>query len=128
MEWIRRQVADIKMLMTDAKNTDVVKACDEAEAKLVDIEGNLIQLKITPQGQGGTRWTAMIVEKLGYLANAVETADFPPADQHKEVHQVLKKRLADNQARFNQFLEKDLPVFQEALKKGGITGPIILKK
>lgn len=127
LEWIRRQAADLKSIAEDLKNTEVMKAVDVLEQQAVDIEHSLIQLKITGQGQGGTRWPAQVVEKLQYLGGAVETADFAPADQHKEVHQVLQKRLQDSQSKFTQLVAKDLPAFHEALKKNNFNGSIIVK-
>ena len=127
LEWIRRQGADLKSIAEDQKNTEVTKTIDAFEKQLVEIENDLIQIKITPQGQGGIRFPAQVVEKLQYLGNVSETADFSPTDQHKEVHQVLKKRLGDSQAKFNQLLEKELPAFQEVLKKNNFNNPIIIK-
>ncbi len=127
MEWLRRQAADLKSIAEDQKNSDVTKAVEGLEKKLIEVEGDLIQLKITPQGQGVIRWPAQVVEKLEYLGGAIETADFAPADQHKEVQQVLEKRLQDSQTKFNQLLEKDLPAFQDLLKKNNFNGPIIIK-
>jgi hypothetical protein len=128
MEWIRRQIYDLKAFVQDAKRAEeVITAMDAADAKLMDIEGNLIQLKITGQGQGGTRWPAQVVEKMRYLVSTVETADFPPTNQQREVHQVLKKRLQDEQTKLNQFLEKDFPDFMELLKKYNFDAPVIIK-
>ena len=127
MEWIRRQGSDLISIAEDQKNTEVTKTIDSFEQQLIEIENSLIQLKITPQGQGGIRWPAQVIEKLHYLGGAVETADFGPADQHKEVHQVLKKRLQDSQTRFNQLIEKELPAFQETLRKNNFNGSIIIK-
>jgi photosystem II stability/assembly factor-like uncharacterized protein len=127
LEWLRRQAADLKSISEDQKNTEVTKAIEGLEKKLIEVEGDLIQLKITPQGQGAIRWPAQVVEKLEYLGGAIETADFAPADQHKEVQQVLEKRLQDSQTKFNQLLEKDLPAFQDLLKKNNFNGPIIIK-
>lgn len=127
LEWLRRQAADLKSISEDQKNSEVTKAIETMEKKLIELEGELIQLKITPQGQGAIRWPAQVVEKLEYLGGAIETADFAPADQHKEVQQVLEKRLQDSQTKFNQLLEKDLPAFQDLLKKNNFNGPIIIK-
>jgi hypothetical protein len=127
LESIRRQASDLKTLVKEDKNSEVTKAIDALETQLMDIEGNLIQLRVTPQGQSALRYPAQVVEKLQYLGSAVETADFQPADQHREVHQMLQKRLQDVQRRYNQFLEKDLPAFQEVMKKNNLNGPIIIK-
>ncbi len=127
LEWIRRQASDLKSIAEDQKNTEVIKAIDELEQQAVDIEGALIQLKITSQGQGGIRWQAQVVEKLQYLGRAIETADFAPADQHLEVQQVLQKRLQESKIKYDQFIEKDLPAFQDVLKKNNFNNPVIIK-
>jgi len=128
LEWIRRQDADLKSIAEDQKNTEVVKEIDSFEQKVIDIEGNLIQLKVTPQGQGTLRFPAQVVEKLQYLGGTTEIADFAPADQYKEVHQVLQQRLQDNKNKFNQLMDKDLPAFLELLKKNNFNGSIITKQ
>jgi hypothetical protein len=127
LEWIRRQGADLKQIAQDQKNTEVSNAVDNLEKQAVEIENGLIELRIAPQGQGGTRWPRQTIEKLQYLGDAIETADFSPADQHKQVHEVLQKRLQDSQVKFNQFLEKDLAAFQELLRRNNFNGPIIIK-
>jgi photosystem II stability/assembly factor-like uncharacterized protein len=127
LEWIRRQASDLKAISEDQKNTEVTKAIETLEKQAVEIENNLIQLKIIPQGQSVIRWTEQVVEKLQYLGGATEIADFAPADQHKEVHQVLQKRLQDSQIKFNQFIEKDLDAFHDQLKKNNFNGTIVLK-
>ncbi|MBX7126767.1 MAG: glycosyl hydrolase, partial [Cyclobacteriaceae bacterium] len=129
IEVIRRQLYDIKSLIGDEKGSEeVVKSIDATDAKLIEIEGNLIQLKITGDGQSSIRWSMQAVEKLGYLAYAAESVDFPPADQHKEVYQVLKARVADSQSKMNAFMEKEFPALMESLKKAGYSSPVILKK
>jgi photosystem II stability/assembly factor-like uncharacterized protein len=127
LEWIRRQAADLKSIAEDHKNSEVVKAVDVLEQQATEIETGLIQLRVTPQGQGVIRWPAQVVEKLQYLGGAAETADFAPADQHKEVHTVLQKRLQDSRSKFNQLLEKDIPAFQEQLRKNNFNSPMIIK-
>jgi len=128
LEWIRRQGADLKSIADDQKNTEVAKEIDSFEKQVTDLENTLIQLKITSQGQGGIRWPAQVVEKLQYLGGTTEIADFAPADQYKDVHQVLQQRLQESKNKFNQLMEKDLPAFQELLKKNNFNGSIITKQ
>ena len=128
MESIRQQAADLKERVKDGASPDVMKAIESLENQLVEIEGTLIQLRTAPQGQSALRYPAQTVEKLNYLGGAIETADFKPADQHKEVQQVLQKRLQETQSKYNQFMERDLPAFEDVMKKNNLPGPIILKK
>jgi hypothetical protein len=127
LEWIRRQAEDLKSIAEDQKNTDAKKAIDTFEQQATELENTLIQLKITPQGQGGIRWPAQVVEKLQYLGGVAETADFAPANQHKEVHQVLQQRLQESKSKFNQLIEKELPALQEVLRKNNFNGSILIK-
>ena len=124
IEWLRRQLADMKTMMADRKDMgDVKKAIDSLNAKLTGAEETFVQLKVP----SGIRWTAQTTEKLLYLASAVETADFPPAKQHLDVYQVLKKRLQESQAKVQQVMTTDVPAFLEQLKKYNVNSPLILK-
>jgi photosystem II stability/assembly factor-like uncharacterized protein len=127
LEWIRRQGADLKSIAEDQKNKEVVKAIEVLEQQIIEIEGGLIQLKNSGQGQSAVRWPAQTVEKLRYLGQTAETADFAPADQYKEVQTVLENRLKESRTRYNQLLEKDLPAFHETLRKNSFDGTIVLK-
>lgn len=125
LESIRRQAADLKDNVKD--NKDATKVIESLEKQLIDIEGELLQLRVLPEGQSALRYPAQTVEKLLYLGSGVETADFRPTDQHQEVHQVLQKRLNDSQQKFNQMIERDLPAIQEQLRKNNAGGPFIIK-
>jgi len=124
-ESIRRQAADLKENVKD--NKDATKLIESLENQLLEIEGELLQLRVLPEGQSALRYPAQTVEKLMYLGNGVETADFRPTDQQQEVHQVLQKRLNDSQQKFNQLIDRDLPAIQEQLRKNNAGGPFIIK-
>ena len=57
--------------------------------------------------------------RIVYLAGAVANADLPPTDQMREVHRILRERLAAAQADLQRVLESELP---EAVTRGP-TGP-----
>ena len=81
-------------------------------------------MRLTGAGQDGIRWPAKLAGKLGYLASVVETADFPPNDQQREVHQILKDRLTLYDKQFNNILRNELPAFDRLMKKHNLTGII----
>lgn len=123
IEWVRRQLSDLKAAIKDQKDVDEVnKSIDTLNAKLIGAEETYLQLKIP----SGIRWTAQTTEKLIYLASAVETADFPPTKQHLDVYELLKKRLLESQARTQKIMTMDVPAFLEQLKKSHINSPIVL--
>lgn len=125
LELIRRQAADLKENLKE--NKDASKILDSFENQLIEIEGELLQLRVAPQGQSSLRYPAQTIEKLQYLGNGIETGDFRPTDQHQEVHQLLQKRLNDTERKFNQLVDHDLPAIQEQLRKNNVGGPFIIK-
>ncbi len=103
---------------------ETVAAVDSLDAKLIAVEENLIQMRQTGTGQDAVRWPARIVGRLGYLAGAVAVADFPPNDQQREVHQLLKQRLQQSQSAFDAILQTDLPAFNRLLQARNLTSVI----
>jgi hypothetical protein len=116
IEWIRRQLYDLNAVLEEqGGNDEVVAASKELDERLIGIEENLIQLKLTGTGQDAVRWPAMVVGRLGHLANGVAVGDFPPTDQEREVHRLLKERLERYQGELNEVLATDLVEFNRLL-------------
>ncbi|UCC74655.1 MAG: sialidase [Gemmatimonadota bacterium] len=116
IEWIRRQLYDLRAVLEDKGDLDeVVEAADDIDAKLIGVEENLIQLRLTGTGQDRIRWPTMLAGRIAYLAGAVEVGDFPPTDQAREVHTLLKERLQSNQQAVEEVLDTDLSAFNRML-------------
>ena len=125
IELIRRQIYDLKAVLEDRGDAEeTVAAVDALDGKLVGVEEKLIQMKLSRTGQDGVRWPAMLVGRIGYLAGTVAVADFPPTDQQREVHQVLKQRLQRYQVELDAILQTDLPAFNRTLQQQNLT-PVI---
>ncbi|MEE2994592.1 MAG: sialidase [Gemmatimonadota bacterium] len=125
IELIRRQIYDLKSLLkgrTDAG--EIVSAVDLLDGKLIAVEEKMIQMKRSGTGQDVIRWPSKLVSRIGYLAGAVAVADFPPTDQHGEVHQILKERLQQYQGELDHILEADLPAFNQLLQEHELTSVI----
>lgn len=125
IELIRRQIYDLKSLLkgrTDAG--EIVSAVDLLDGKLIAVEEKMIQMKRSSTGQDAVRWPSKLVSRIGYLAGAVAVADFPPTDQHGEVHQILKERLQQYQGELDHILEADLPAFNQLLQEHELTSVI----
>ena len=58
------------------------------------------------------------------MAGNVAVADFQPNDQQREVHQILKDRLAKVEDQFEAIISDDLPTFDGVLRKHNLTGII----
>lgn len=118
IEWIRRQLYDLNAVLEErGGNDEVVASSKELDERLIGIEENLIQLKLTGTGQDAVRWPAMLVGRLGHLANGVAVGDFPPTDQEREVHRLLKERLERYRGELDEVLRTDLERFNGMLRE-----------
>jgi photosystem II stability/assembly factor-like uncharacterized protein len=128
IESLRAQLGALaKELGTDDSLKPVRKAADDLEEKLQAIEGTLIQLKLTGRGQDDCRWSPMLLQKINYLFDQLDSnADFPPSTQQKAVQEELKQRGDRAAEEFQQLVSKDLAAFNAMLREKNI-GNIYLK-
>ena len=125
VETVRRQLDDLSALLKDGQGTEQIRsACQELDKKLIDLEENLIQRRLTGRGQDGVRWPAKLVSKITYLAGGVASSDFPPTTQQREVHALLKERIRTYQRQFGELLSRDLAAFNNMLKERKIQNVI----
>jgi hypothetical protein len=120
IEWMRRQLYDLKDVvgeLGDEEAKTIVESVDEIDGSLIGIEEKLFQLKITGTGQDRVRWPAKLAGRFAHLAGAVAVADFPPTDQHREVHQVLKGRLLQAQQELDELIQNVIPSFNRSLEE-----------
>jgi photosystem II stability/assembly factor-like uncharacterized protein len=129
IEAIRAQLVSLgKELGEDDALKPVHKAANDLGEKLVAVEGNLLQLKLTGRGQDDVRWSPMLLQKIAYLFYQLEgSADFPPTTQQTAVAEELKQRGDKAISEFQQLAAKDLAEFNTMLREHNIT-PIYLKK
>jgi hypothetical protein len=122
IEWIRRQLLDLQAVAEDlGTDTEAIIAnADELNGTLIAVEEKLLQLKATGTGQDGVRWPTMLSGRFTYLASAVAVADFPPTDQHREVHQVLRTRLSAFEEELERLMQNELPAFNRTLEDNGL--------
>ena len=83
IESLRAQLVSLgKELGTDEATKPMRKAADDLGEKLAAIEGTLLQLKLTGRGQDDCRWSPMLLQKVAYLSDQLDSsADFPPTTQ-----------------------------------------------
>ena len=122
IETVRVQLDGITRVVDDA---EVKSAANQLQKKLVDVEMNLVDLRLTGQGQDGVRFAAKLISKLDYLANGMASSDFRPTNQHGEVQQVLGEELRTNVQQLEGLLSKDLAAFNDMLKARGIPNVLV---
>ena len=121
IEVIRRQLLDLKaMLKNSSSKKEFVQMVDKLENQFLEIEKQLIQLKITGTGQDGVRYQKMLVEKLRYLAANVQISDFKPADSYVEVYEILKGRLNSIAQKFEKLKTDNLSNTLDTLRNNKI--------
>lgn len=116
IERIRRQLLDLKAIIAIQKDKkDIITAIDSTHSRLLNLESKMIQLKITGTGQDDVRYPARLAKRISYLASVVAVSDFPPTKQHKEVQQILEKRLASYRKELKDFMSDEFAGFLKLL-------------
>jgi hypothetical protein len=116
-EVIRAQINNLKNLTQDA---ELKKAADDLDQKLVSVEGQLVELRATGRGQDGVRWGSKLVQKLGYLANGLQSGDFKPTNQQVAVQKDLQDRLKASQGQFGDVFNRDLAALNDMLRRANM--------
>jgi photosystem II stability/assembly factor-like uncharacterized protein len=114
IEFIRAQLPQLTSSSTSLKS-----AADALDKKLIDIEEQLIQRRLTGQGQDTVRWPPKLLTKINYLAGGLASGDFPPTKQQREVHALLKQQLGALRQRLDVAL-KDVPAFNRLVADSNI--------
>ena len=122
---VRRIEAMRIQLQTLARFTSDQEAKTAAvalEQKLVAVEMELVDLRLTGQGQDGIRFEAKLMGKLGYLAGGLSGADFRPTDQQVEVQGILQHELQQQVGALDALVSRDVAEFNTMLRTKGLGG------
>jgi photosystem II stability/assembly factor-like uncharacterized protein len=116
-ELVRNQVYNLKNIIQD---TELKRAIDELDKKVVAVEQLLVELRSTGHGQDGVRWGSKLVQKFGYLANGLQGGDFKPTNQQVAVQKDLEDRLKASQTQMNDVLSRDLGTLNDMLRRANL--------
>jgi photosystem II stability/assembly factor-like uncharacterized protein len=121
IESIRSQLEKLNATLSAGSDSVAAKsAADALDKKLIEIEEELIQRKLTGQGQDTVRYPPKLLTKINYLANGLASGDFGPTKQQREVQALLKQQLAAVRQRFEGVLNQDLTAFNKLLADSNI--------
>ncbi len=124
IEWIRKQIYDLKEILKEKEEAEsVIEAGNALDRKLIEIEGFFFSLELTGSGDG-LRWPDKFYVKLRFLASDIGQSDFSPTIQQLEVHRMFNGQLADYQSRLNELIAKDVADFNRMLNENQIPGII----
>lgn len=128
IESLRAQLLELKSAMgTDQSAAPVRAGADQLDARLIEVEDNLIQLKLTGRGQDNWRFTPKLAQKIDYLDSEVENGDFQPTTQAVAVHDELKEQEATYRQRLALLVEKEVAAFNSLLRQRNIPNVIANK-
>ena len=103
-----------------AEDEALADAISELEDKLAELQGTLVDLRQTGQGQDAVRFEARLLSKLGYLTNALTNADFPPTDQEMEVKVILHEAVQAHLSAVETMIAEDVAALNEMLRSRGL--------
>ncbi|HLB54218.1 MAG TPA: hypothetical protein VJK71_03865, partial [Gemmatimonadales bacterium] len=116
----RTRLSEIRTSLTTAEsNRDLRSAADSLEQKLLGVEDQLHQLKMTGRGQDGVRWPVKLAGQLLYLAGTVAGSDEEPTTQAREVYRYLDERLAAVRREFQRVMA-EMEAYQARLRARNI--------
>jgi hypothetical protein len=119
---VRSQIDGLAKIIDDAA---IKKAGEDLSQKLIDLEMNLIDLRLTG-GQDDVRYGSKLISKINYLANGLASGDFKPTGQQTEVQKVLEERLRNAMSQLEGLVGKELGGLNDMLRKKNV--PNIIAK
>jgi len=122
IEAVRVQLDTLTRVVSDAR---VRKAAQSLQRKLIDLEMNLVDLRLTGAGQDGVRFGSKLISQLAYLANGVASSDYKPTDQHAEVQLLLDRQLRVHLAALDALLAKELMAFNQLLTRRNMPNVVV---
>jgi hypothetical protein len=120
-EIIRAQLMELEERLGDEGTEEVRAAADSVDEHLIELEMQLTDLRLSggTAGQDRLRWPRQLYAKITSLAGYIGSSDFPPTDQHLEVHQRLQGLLAQHQARMEEIRSGELAALNRMLLEMG---------
>jgi hypothetical protein len=119
MEGLRVQLRTLARFSEDQEVTEAAKALED---RIVEQEMELVDLRLTGQGQDGVRFEAKLLSRLSYLTGGMSVSDFPPTDQDVEVQAILHDQITEAADALDALVAQEVAAFNELLRSKGMTG------
>ena len=123
---VKKQIDTLsKKIKEHEKGKEIIEVGKKLKNKLSSVEDVLIQSK-SKSSQDPLNYPIMLDNKIAALAGVVSRVEARPTDQSYEVFKELSATAREQLAKLKAIWEKDLPAFNELVKKAKI--PAILIK
>ncbi|MFN0180412.1 MAG: sialidase [Gemmatimonadales bacterium] len=123
IEAVRVQLEGLARTVTDSA---VIRSAATLGQQLIDLEMNLVDLRLTGGGQDGVRFGSKLISKLGYLGNGLASGDFKPTDQQLEVQRILEEQLRGHGTALEALLRAGLGALNDLLRSRNVTNIIAM--
>lgn len=117
VEAIRVQLETLARFSEDDEVSAAISLLDE---KLVALQSNMVDLRLTGEGQDGVRFGARLLQKLGYVTGGLSAADFRPTDQENEVQVLLHDQLLEHLSNLDALVAGDVAELNQMLQGRGM--------
>jgi hypothetical protein len=97
VERVERIRVQLENLIRFAEDEDLLAMAREAARAYEDLQMQMVDLRLTGQGQDGVRFEAKLLQKFGYLTRGVSVADFRPTDQDQEALESIMGQLQEHE-------------------------------
>src|SRR5258705_11257929 len=108
-----------KRLGTNEPAKPLVTASTDLRKKISAIEEELIQVN-SKASEDELNYPTKLNSKLGYLQNAVDSADAQPTEAELGVYAELDQQLETQLAKWREVLAKDVPAFNDTMQKNNV--------
>jgi len=108
-----------KRLGSNEPAKPVVTSAADLRKKVSAIEDELIQVN-SKASEDELNYPTKLNSKLGYLQNAVDSADAPPTEGELGVYAELDLQLESQLAKWREVLSKDIPALNEMMQKNNV--------
>ncbi|MFI5256851.1 MAG: sialidase [Gemmatimonadales bacterium] len=122
IESARVQLDSIRKTVADAT---VKQAAEALEQQFVELEMNIVDLRLTGEGQDNVRFASKLIEKLGYLSSEIASSDYRPTDQQEEVRQLLHGELHTHLAALDSLVATQLTAFNGMLRQRNVPAVVV---
>ncbi|HXO26035.1 MAG TPA: sialidase [Thermoanaerobaculia bacterium] len=123
-ESARGQLAALEVRLGDKGPKEVKDAAEALDKKLLAVEEDLLQVRVTGRGQDALRWPMKVTEQLVYLLGRAADSDFAPTASQLEVHRLLHDEAARTRKALDDLLATDLAKFNAMLAEKQQSGVV----
>ncbi|MFQ5704365.1 MAG: glycosyl hydrolase [Gemmatimonadales bacterium] len=120
LEWLRKQMKDMRSILEGNHDADtVIAAAGELAKKAIAVEGHLFDVHLTGAREDAFRNPMKLYGRLSALASDVgaNSADFAPTTQQIAVHELFMQRLAEYRRQFRALFDTDVAAFKRLVRE-----------